>query len=284
VFVVRVALVAASLALAACGRGELLAPGASGGTARPGPTGTDQVDALDPVHADVCGKSLRGPEMLALGVLGGGSFCIDSTEVTRRQYAAFLASGPPLDAQPPYCAFNDSFVPWIWDEQSADEVPVRALGWCDANAYCAWAGKRLCGRIGGGVVPLAEINDPMKDEWVYACTSAGQHTFPYGDTYEGTWCVTAGYDAQPAYAQGPRPVRSAPRCVGGWPGLYDMSGNANEWENSGDQITGASDTVVARGGGYGDDAAFATCTGGVNSTRDGADEGNGFRCCKDGPG
>jgi formylglycine-generating enzyme len=289
--VVRVALVVPLLALAACGRSSLLGSGlddTNDGTAGAGARGTgasttDESDALDPGHDDVCGEHLRGPTMLALGVLGGGSFCIDSTEVTRRQYAAFLAASPPVTAQPPYCAWNESYVPWIWDRQTEDELPVRALDWCDADAYCAWAGKRLCGRIGGGVVPFAEVDDPLEDEWVYACSAAGQRTFPYGDTYEGSWCVTSDYDAQPDYADGPRPVKSAAKCVGGWPGLYDMSGNASEWENSGEQQTGADDAVVARGGAYGDDAEFSRCTGGVNSPRDGADEGNGFRCCKDHP-
>ncbi len=285
------ALVAASLALAACGsRSELLGVGlgdSNGGSGATGAarTGEDVADVLDPVHDDICGKALRGPEMLALDVPGGGSFCIDSTEVTRRQYAAFLAGSPPALAsvQPPYCAWNVSYVPWIWDEQIEDDVPVRAVNWCDARAYCAWAGKRLCGRIRGGVVPFAEFDDPLKDEWVYACSAGGQRVFPYGDTYEPTWCVTYDNDPQGIHPDGPRPVASASRCVGGWPELHDMSGNASEWENSGDQWTGPDDAVVARGGAYGDDMIAVGCTGGTNSTRDGVDEGNGIRCCKDGP-
>lgn len=36
-------------------------------------------------------------------------YAIDSTEVTRDQYAAWLAGGPTASGQSPWCAWNDTF-------------------------------------------------------------------------------------------------------------------------------------------------------------------------------
>ena len=152
----------------------------------------------------------------------GGSFCADSTEVTRWQYAAFLTARYPLSEQPLHCAWNDSYVPWYWQEQTRDDLPAVSMDWCDARAYCAWAGKRLCGRVGGGTVSLQQGLDPLRDEWSYACSGGGKHAFPYGDTYVPTACVTNGYDGTPGDQEATdffRPVKSAPGCVGGFPGL-----------------------------------------------------------------
>jgi formylglycine-generating enzyme required for sulfatase activity len=80
-----------------------------------------------------------------------GSFCIDATEVTRGEFLAFLAA--PLEqrtaARPPECAWNTTD-PTINATASGLGNPVGEINFCDALAYCAWAGKRLCGRIGGG--------------------------------------------------------------------------------------------------------------------------------------
>jgi len=85
-----------------------------------------------------------GPTMVRVG-----SFCIDSTEVTVAHYAAFVDAYPSLDAQPPACSFNTSLAP-VWPEDAgvpAPDMPVRYIDWCDAYAYCLWAGA--CRSRGG---------------------------------------------------------------------------------------------------------------------------------------
>jgi formylglycine-generating enzyme required for sulfatase activity len=88
-------------------------------------------------------------------------------------------------------------------------------------------GKRLCGKIGGGANGHDDYADAMKSQWFNACTSGGQNDYPYGDTYSGTTCNgEAGTTA---------PVASMPGCQSpttGYEGVYDLSGNVWEWEDS----------------------------------------------------
>lgn len=73
-----------------------------------------------------------------------GTWCVDSSEVTRAQYAVFVASADL--PQPSFCAWNNSYVPNDhWTDSPHDGRPVTRVDWCDAYMYCAWAGKRLCG-------------------------------------------------------------------------------------------------------------------------------------------
>jgi hypothetical protein len=71
-----------------------------------------------------------------------GTFCIDSTEVTNAQYAAFLATRPNAAGLPHACDNKTSFAPannWRLDEQGSH--PVLGVDWCDAAAFCRWAGS-----------------------------------------------------------------------------------------------------------------------------------------------
>ena len=83
-----------------------------------------------------------------------GTWCIDSTEVTRAQYGIFVAS-TDVGAlpEPAFCAWNKSFLPYDgWKDLPHDDRPVTKVNWCDAYMYCAWAGKRLCGEHTESVV------------------------------------------------------------------------------------------------------------------------------------
>jgi formylglycine-generating enzyme required for sulfatase activity len=228
-----------------------------------------EVDGGDP-----CPRT-HGPQMVRLAA----GFCIDSTEVTRGDYAAFMASdaGLATGSQPPQCSFNTTFAPsgWPYPADADTAIPVGA-NWCDALAYCAWAGKRLCGaRSDGGVTTTAQGSDPAFSEWMAACSRGGTRTFPYGSSYQPTACNGKDLDAGRTL-----PVATKPLCQGGDDGLYDMSGNAWEWDMSCVlDDAGRPKQCGQRGGSFADNSGLLGCalTNYQNITL--IEESSGFRCC-----
>jgi formylglycine-generating enzyme required for sulfatase activity len=232
-------------------------------------------DAGAEVGPDAC-PGRAGPPGIRVG-----AYCIDSTEVTNAQYQTFvLALDGGAPAQPPECARNASLLPnYGWPPGVGEgALPVVGVDWCDARAFCAWAGKRLCGRIGGGgTLRYDEGNDPARDQWYRACSANGAHLYPYGDAYQAATCNgTSNLRA---------PVGSFASCVGGYPGLYDMSGNVMEWEDLCDPDPDggghASDACRVRGGGSNDSPAVLACTSTFSPRRDYAVAPIGFRCCSE---
>jgi formylglycine-generating enzyme len=203
-------------------------------------------------------------------------FCVDVTEVTNAQYAPFYESAKAL-APPaaPGCAWNVDFRPSTWRLTApyftGDDVPVRAVDWCDAWAYCAWAGKRLCGDLQGRPARAVDAADASANAWTYACSSGGANVYPYGDTYKPTACN--GDDEFGA----PTDVGSLPGCVGG--GVYDMSGNMWEWEDSCLTVTGPGDSCRVRGGSLTRPDNQLTCATSFATPRSDGAGNNGIRCC-----
>lgn len=188
----------------------------------------DAGDARVDVDASIC-PSTRGPSMVLVGVDGGPSFCIDSTEVTNAQYTDFLSASPTNALAPPPCQAKTSFVPSNdWPPSSAKaNHPVVWVEWCDAAAFCKWAGKRLCGKIGGGPDDPTKHDDPTSNQQYFACSHAGEHAYPYGDTYDPKAC-----NGTEKGTNGTAPVGSNPGCQGGFPGVFDLVGNACEWQDA----------------------------------------------------
>jgi hypothetical protein len=206
--------------------------------------------------------------------IGGGR--IDSIEVTNGQYAAFLASNPKTADQAADCAWNASFVPVQgWPAAGKETYPVGHVDWCDATAFCRWAKKRLCGKLGGGPNAYADFAAPDKSHWFKACSGGGAKTYPYGNAYVPANCNGADYGKADKI-----PAGQADKCIGAFPGLYDMSGNVWEWEDS-CSGTGPSAQCRMRGGSYTNGSNALAC--GVDSAiaRDSADATVGFRCCSD---
>jgi hypothetical protein len=203
-----------------------------------------------------------------------GTFKIDATEVTRGSYLQFVqAKNGDVSGQPAVCSTNTSYVPPMnWPPTLAQyELPAVYVDWCDAYAYCAWAGERLCGKIGGGTLANGEpYDDPTQDQWMKACSGTANTAFPYGSTFDDTKCN----GAQPVA------VATFPQCVGGYPGLYDMSGNSPEWE---DACVNPNDFCRKRGSHYGDapqnSYLLLRCDENGYQPRDTKDANLSFRCC-----
>jgi formylglycine-generating enzyme required for sulfatase activity len=211
-----------------------------------------------------------------------GTFCIDSTEVTNAQYAAFVASSPSLAKLPSMCSgWKTTFTQNTPPPPGTDDYPAVYVDWCDAWAYCRWAGKRLCGRLGGGTLAQSGIGDVAQDEWYFACSNAGAFTYPYGGAYDASTCNGPERDASSVL-----PATSLPSCQGGVAGLFEMVGNADEWIDScAASSTGpdaAVDNCERHSGSFVNPAgATQTCAFDRVAPRQSEDNDIGFRCCSD---
>ena len=221
-----------------------------------------------------------GPAMVKLPQ----GYCIDSTEVTRDQYAAWLATTPALPASSDAncgwksmgsyaadatCMGNTTYV---CEGTNCGNQPQVCVDWCEAYAYCAGVGKRLCGKIGGGTNADADYANASLSQWFNACSSNGANTYPYVGTYQAATCNAAGSTTTA--------VGSLSGCQAPAPysGAYDLSGNVYEWEDSCSGV-GQTATCRIRGGGFGSSSSNLACGGGYDDTRDGAYDVVGFRCC-----
>jgi formylglycine-generating enzyme required for sulfatase activity len=123
------------------------------------------------------------------------AYSLDAHEVTNVQYAKFVTA---TSRRPPYHWSAGQY------PQGEENLPVFNVSWDDANAYCAWAGKRL----------------PTEAEWERAARGGKEGlSYPWGDKMEPG---KARYN-----------VEAGPASVGQFPandfGLFDMAGNVSEW-------------------------------------------------------
>jgi len=230
-----------------------------------------------------------GPTLVRVGP-PDNSFCIDRTEVTNAQYAQFLEAGVDAATQDPECKWNASFAPISTGTNQAD-FPVAGIDWCDAYAYCKWAGKYLCGKVVGGKrvgpLPQAEVGDYNTHQWMIAC-SAQTNRYPYGSIQDASLCNVGELDAG-----GPVAVASLPGCEGSYKGVFDLLGNVWEWYDGpcrsdaglgGDagDAGPAADECWVKGGGFNRAGSNIDCrVDGLGSRRDTRATFIGFRCCSD---
>jgi formylglycine-generating enzyme required for sulfatase activity len=207
-----------------------------------------------------CQTGLPGPTLL-----DAGSFCIDATEVTRADYATFLASATSPSFGPE-CAFKTELSP---ASGASDAHPAVEVDWCDADAYCRWAGKRLCGPRSAEPTTIE-----TGGEWLEAY--GGEGRFPYGAEYQAWRCNLSEYrhvDGNPQAL----PVNEPASCTGAIAGLMNMSGNVAEWVDRCSGYADASDACKTRGNSYADGIL------GTNENcwlmRDERRKTVGFRCC-----
>jgi len=216
---------------------------------------------LDQPGCDDGSCVLRGPALVRVG-----PFYVDATEVTVDHYIEFLEDkAGDTGGQPDACSWNTSF----FDGTPIDPVtwPITMVDWCDAWAYCNWAGKHLCGSIEGGPVVSSAVLDQNLSQWFLACGGSGGNTHPNNDPD----CNSAGGFESLA------PVASHPGCEGWYPGLFDLEGNAAEWVDSCDANARASDICHLLGGSHIDNQSY--CTESFDYARDTTAAPFGFRCC-----
>lgn len=189
-----------------------------------------------------------------------GSFCIDATEVTRSDYAAFAAaaSGTTLDAGARCGPVPISALA----PDDAGTLPMTDVTFCEARAYCSWAGKQLCGLIDGGAAAHAQLAT-QDGAWFHACT---------GGTADVVHLVSDGgcnVDAIGLHAAGSS-------CQGGVAGLFDMVGSVWEWVESTDSP--AAPLAWLQGGSWGSPSTV-TCSTISSALIDSRGFDVGFRCC-----
>ena len=160
-------------------------------------------------------------------------YCIDTTEVTVKAFAACVAA-KGCSARPRTAAIADSKVQqrasWFCNQDDRPDHPVSCVDWQDAVAFCKWEGKRL----------------PTVEEWLYAAQGPDGRPYPWGNESPGprrlnacgTECVGAAkriwerdysamYDASDSW-EATAPVGSFPAGASPF-GVLDMAGNVAEW-------------------------------------------------------
>lgn len=236
--------------------------------------------AVDSAKSDaVTGDAPAG----CTGLHGGpmvnvGSYCIDKYEVTNGDYNKFLDAPTAERIDVPGCDWNDGFETAVINPALAKR-PRTLVDWCDAAAYCRWAGKRLCGKPGGGSVPYVLFTDATKSEWMDACSAAGTQTYCYAGAYDATKCQTE------SGSGGVLDVGSRPDCHGAAPpydAIFDLTGNVEEWVDS-CQLSPPLKTSLCHGpgGAPGDGETKARCASDLTvAAANQKYDGLGFRCCK----
>lgn len=196
------------------------------------------------------------------------SFMIDKYEVTNSQYAGFVAAtGHRKSGPPSRYAKNVSRMRGV-------NQPVVYVSWDDAQAYCAWKGKRL----------------PTEAEWEKAMRGTDGRLWPWGSVeipHAANWArVDDGHEVSAVVGT----VRSDASPFG----VMDGAGNVMEWvedwydENA---YREASDSdprspdhgtfKVLRGAGYASSGSDLRITSRNKMVPDFRDETIGFRCAQD---
>jgi eukaryotic-like serine/threonine-protein kinase len=132
------------------------------------------------------------------------SFYLDITEVTRLQYAEFLA------------AELDHLSPPSWKGRippaGTEALPVTDVTWRDASDYAAWKQRRL----------------PTEEEWEFAARGPEGRIYPWGNNWQPGHANAADDEKDTRQMQ---PVGSYGIGKSRY-GVFDLAGNAWEWTDS----------------------------------------------------
>jgi formylglycine-generating enzyme len=287
---VATTLVTGALAVIGCKEKAGIAP-------EPGPTGPTEL---------ACPSGTAGGKQVLIPLADGTGYCIDQLEVTRGDYKVFLDSTKAdTSGQPPECVENKSFEPPFedpfhsgkacpiesWALDKYPDRPVVCVDFCDAYAYCAWAGKRLCGKVGAspkGIQVIdgwqvAQIAGTTSGEWSYACSQGGKTTYPYGDTYQPGACIDQARIDQEGYVDATLPKIEGETCHGTeapFDQIYHLSGSVSEWLNLCDPTMFGCALFVASSGDVTLDKDATSCDAATTFNMHNNYQADlGFRCC-----
>jgi len=198
------------------------------------------------------------PDMMRLQ---GEDFCVDIYEAVIGDYE-FVYTDLCQEAGPGirYGALSDDYPAGFPDSVTAENEtfplfacnnaglrPSARMTWYQARRACENVGKRLC----------------TLSEWQRTCGGATLESYPYGSSYEPATCAGADLSGQWV------PSGSQDQC--GRDGVYDLSGNFEEWTE---------DRSVC-GGGYNDSETNLTCQSCPTQSATQETSDRSFRCCAD---
>lgn len=219
------------------------------------------------LHLPACGSAgspaKGGPDMVRVGRLDGSCFWIDRTEVTTAQYQQFLDASA---ADVPACAAHNSSLSEGLPKGAAPGLPVTGVDWCDAAAFCAWAGKRLCG--------VYDFSGGSKSEYETVCTDGDHDGFSFAQVFSLAAANCLGNAAAPSN------VASHPACVTP-SGVYDLVGNVREWTSECDSVEWSSSCKLRGGSFQSTSASDWGCLQTASAPRDRVAPDLGFRCCSE---
>jgi len=200
------------------------------------------------------------------------AFRMSRSEVTVAQYGACVAAGA--------CAPAGRGGACTWGRTGFAAHPVTCVDAAAAEAFCAWAGGRLC----------------TEAEWEYAARSGGRdQAYPWGDAPPSCELAVL-YDpdagGEGCGAGGPRSVCSRP-AGNSAQGVCDLAGNAWEWVADGYEAYPAGEVTdprvavdrfqATRGGSWSIRRPEVNLRAANRGRLHPRDQVDGIRCCASGP-